>query len=222
MIKPIEFYPFDEKSWPRAQIFHYFSQMAPTGYSLTVEVDITETMAALKARGLKFFPAYLWVITSAANLFPEFKTAVVDGKPGYYSCLTPLYAQFHEDDKSISLIYNPFDDSFSGFYQGYIEKQRRYGDSHGFLPQAPDFPPPNSYTVSCLPWVKFDSFSLHTSSGAPYFFPTVEAGKIIEGERLLLPLSITAHHAACDGWHVNLFLREVERLFSNPQEWIDC
>lgn len=32
----MNFYPIDLKTWPRAQMFYYFSQMAPTGYSITV------------------------------------------------------------------------------------------------------------------------------------------------------------------------------------------
>ena len=32
----MNFYPIDLKNWPRAQMFLYFSQMAPTGYSITV------------------------------------------------------------------------------------------------------------------------------------------------------------------------------------------
>ena len=32
----MNFYPIDLKTWPRAKMFYYFSQMAPTGYSITV------------------------------------------------------------------------------------------------------------------------------------------------------------------------------------------
>ena len=36
------FTPLDLMSWKRGQIFYYFSKMAPTGYSLTVKLDITK------------------------------------------------------------------------------------------------------------------------------------------------------------------------------------
>ena len=42
----------------------------------------------------------------------------------------------------------------------------------------------------------------------PYYFPSVETGRFEQREgRLLKPLSITCHHAAADGWHVQQFLR---------------
>ncbi|MBP0981594.1 MAG: chloramphenicol acetyltransferase CAT [Oscillospiraceae bacterium] len=215
------FTPFDMQSWNRREIFHYFSQMAPTCYSITIKLDITDTKSALVEKKLKFFPTYLWLMTTAVNRFPEMTTAVYDGKVGRWNCLTPLYAQFHEDDKSISLLHLQYDDSFSGFYQSYIENQQKFGDKHGLLPQAPDFPPPNSYTVSALPWVEFDSFSLQTKSESPYYFPTIECGKMIVGERVLLPISITVSHAVCDGWHISEFIKSLEQMLNNPKEWIN-
>ena len=35
------FTPFDPQRWPRREVFHYFSALAPTGYSLTVRLDVT-------------------------------------------------------------------------------------------------------------------------------------------------------------------------------------
>ena len=40
-VLPMTFTPIDPASWPQMQTFYYFSQMAPTGYSLTVELDVT-------------------------------------------------------------------------------------------------------------------------------------------------------------------------------------
>ena len=44
----MKFNPIDLQKWPRGQIFYHFAHMAPTGYSLTVELDAT----ALKRSGL--------------------------------------------------------------------------------------------------------------------------------------------------------------------------
>lgn len=58
--------------------------MAPTGYSLTVDVDVTRLRKTLRAAGLKFYPAYLWLTTRTLNEQPEFKLAEVEGQLGYY------------------------------------------------------------------------------------------------------------------------------------------
>ena len=204
------FTPIDTAAWPRIQMFRYFSGMAPTGYSITADVDVTGLRTALKARGLKFFPAYLWLVTKCLSEQPEFKTAVKDGVLGTYDTLTPLYASFHEDDRTFSLMWTEFDGDLKVFHQRYLEDKARYADHHGVLCR-PDLPPENAYTVSTLPWVSFKHFAVHSYDCKPYYFPSVEAGKIFEENgHEKLPLSLTCHHATTDGWHVHRFLDRLD------------
>lgn len=215
------FHPIDINTWPRAQMFYYFSQMAPTGYTINVTVDVTNTRQALKDRGKKFFPAYLYVVTRALIRQPEFTTAYADDQLGWWDALTPLYAVFHEDDKTISFLWTPYDADFTAFYQNYSEDMRLYSHVHGALAK-PGMPPPSSYTVSCVPWISFNSFALHSYSPGKYYFPSVEAGRFTESNgRVTMPLSLTLHHATTDGWHVQQFLLELERLMSEPSVWLN-
>lgn len=207
----MKFTPIDLQTWPRGQMFYYFSKMAPTGYSLTVNIDITELRQALKEAGLKFFPAYLWLVTKNLNCQTEFKVAEKDGVLGFYDTLTPLYAAFHEDDHTFSLMWTEYTDCFSQFYRSYIENQKNFGDVHGVLCQPQTPPPENAYTVSCLPWVDFTHFAVHSYENKPYYFPSVEAGRFFEQEgRIIMPLSITCHHATTDGYHVKCFLEALQ------------
>ena len=211
MKQELQFTPIDLRTWSRGEIFYYFSKMAPTGYSLTVDIDITRMRGTLQAAGKKFFPAYLWLVTKLLNEQMEFKIAEKDGQLGCYNVLTPLYAVFHEDDKTFSLMWTPFDDSFPAFYDDYIRDQSRYGENHGILAQKDRVPPPNAYTVSCVPWISFHHFAVHSYENKPYYFPSVESGKFFEKDgRLFMPLSITCHHAATDGYHVNRFLEALQ------------
>lgn len=200
------------QTWSRGQMFHYYSKMAPTGYSLTVTVDVTQMCAELKDENLKFFPAYLWLTTKILNKQIEFKVAEKDGQLGYYDTLTPLYANFHDDDKTFSLMWTEYQKDFTVFYQNYVQNQIEYGGNHGVLAQPKTPPPENSYVVSCVPWISFKHFAVHSYENKPYYFPSVEAGKFYEQDgKLLMPLSITCHHATTDGYHVNCFLEELQR-----------
>ena len=140
----MQFTPIDMKTWPRAQVFHYFSRMAPTGYSMTVDVDVTRMRASLKTAGLRFFPAYLWLTTRCLCEQTEFRLAQCEEMLGYYDTLTPLYATFHEDDHTFSLMWTPYSESFQAFHSDYLENQRRYGANHGILAQPDRLPPPNA------------------------------------------------------------------------------
>ncbi|MDD3831415.1 MAG: CatA-like O-acetyltransferase [Clostridia bacterium] len=212
----MEFTPIDIRQWSRGQTFYYFTHMEPTGYSLTVNIDVTRMHRLLKNNNIKFFPAYLWLITKNLNKQVEFKVACVDGKYGYYDTLTPLYAVFHDDDKTFSFMWTTYSDNFSQFYDAYMDNQTKYGNNHGVLAQ-PDTPPPeNSYTVSCIPWIDFQHFAIHSYGNKPYFFPTVESGAFMKkGAKILMPLSLTCHHATTDGYHINLFLHSLRDDIDN-------
>lgn len=207
MEEKTKFTSLDLQTWKRGQMFCYFSQIAPTGYSLTVDLDITKLIDTLKAADLKFFPAYLWIVTRTLNLQTEFKVAEKDGQLGYYNILTPLYASFHDDDKTFSLIWTKYNSDFKVFYQNYLTNQKRFGSNHGILAQSGMAPPENAYTVSCIPWVSFKHFSVHSYENKPYYFPSIEAGRYYRcRNRIFLPFSITCHHATTDGYHVKCFL----------------
>ena len=151
------FTPIDPTAWPRIQTFYYFSQMAPTGYSLTVELDVTALRQTLKSRGLKFYPTYLWLVTKNLNADPAFRLAKQGERIGFYDCLTPLYAVFHEDDNSFSMMWTEFDQDFSVFYRIFMENQTQYGANHGFLAQPETPPPANAYTVPAFPGSPFST-----------------------------------------------------------------
>lgn len=208
----MNFIPIDLKTWPRVQMFHYFSRMAPTGYSITVKMDVTRLLGSLKAAHRKFFPTYLYLVTKCLNQQQEFKIAFQGESLGCYDTLTPLYASFHPDDKTFSLMWTTYDEDYETFYRNYLDHQRRFGENHGLLSQ-PITPPPNACTVSCVPWIDFQHFAVHSYDCKPYFFPSVEAGKYDQSPdgRMLLPLSLTCHHATTDGYHVHLFLEELQQ-----------
>lgn len=88
----MKFEHVDLRTLPRGQMFYYFSRMAPTGYSLTVSMDVTKLRQTLKGAGLKFFPAYLWLVTKNLNQQMEFKMAIQEETFGYFDSLPPLYA----------------------------------------------------------------------------------------------------------------------------------
>jgi len=210
----------DQNRWPRAQLFYYFSQMAPTGYTINVNMDVSRLYKVLKEKGRKFFPAYLYLVTRCLNTQPEFKTAYHEDKLGYWDSLTPLYAAFHDDDKTFSFLYTEYDGDFRVFYDRYLDDKRKYGNRRTIL-SKPDTPPPNCYTVSCVPWISFTGFSLHTYGNNKYYLPSVEAGKFAEKNGVwMMPLSLTLHHAATDGIHVKTFLEDLQNLMDSAEGWV--
>ena len=122
----------DVEKWNRREIFYYFSRIAPTTYSVTSNLDITNMIKALKEHNLKFFPSFLWLSTTIINQHTEFRVAIKDGNIGYYSSLTPFYPAFHSSDKSISMLWTEYTPSLFEFHNAYLENKKLYGENKGF------------------------------------------------------------------------------------------
>lgn len=220
MKKESQFHLIERNTWPMAQAFYYYTQMAPTSYTITVRMDVTAARNALKQKGCRFFPAYLFLVTRAIEKQRELRMAVQEGKLGYWDSLTPAYPQFHEDDKTTSLLWTEYDDCFERFHSAYLADTQTYGNSHGIL-TAKGVPLPNAYIISCIPWFTFQSFSLHNHGIKDYYVPSFEAGGFVETcGKIEMPLSITVHHATTDGYHLKVFLEELQRTFDHPEEWL--
>lgn len=214
------FKPLDMQIWPMAQAFYYYTQMAPTGYTVNVNMDVTILRKELKMRGYKFFPTYIYLVSKAIAKQQELRIGLKDEILGVWDYLSPVYPQFHKDDKTTSLLWTEYNDDFAEFYNQYISDTKQHGQSHGIL-SSKGMPTANAYVISCIPWFTFNSFSVHNHGIKDYYFPSFEAGKFIEsGNKLLMPLSITVHHATTEGYHLKLFFEELQRTMNTPAEWL--
>lgn len=215
------FQSIDIQTWPMAQAFHYYTQMAPTSYTVSVNMDVSFLRKELKTKGIKFFPAYLYLVTRAITRQQELRVAMKDGILGYWDCLTPAYPQFHEDNKTTSLLWTEYNDNFPEFYNQYLTDTKLHGESHGIL-SSKGVPPANAYIISCIPWFTFNSFSLHNHGIKDYYVPSFEAGGFTETSngKIVMPLSVTVHHATTDGYHLKVFFEELQRTMNYPGEWL--
>lgn len=215
-----KFHSINFDTWDRKQYFYYFTKMLPTGYSLSIEVDITNTYNLIKKRNKKFFPAYLYLASRLIAEQQEFRIAQVDNQLGYYDVLHPSYACFHEDDKTMSNMWTEYHPEFEQFYNNYLEDQKLYASNHGILAK-PEMPPANNCMIGMLPWTQFTSYSPIPYTNADYYFPVLQAGKFFQREdRKMMPFSISVHHAVADGYHVGHFLEKFQEGMNHPEEWI--
>lgn len=214
------FHPIDVEHWNRRQYFYYFTKMLPTGFSISIEADITNTYQWVKAHNKKFFPAYLFLTSKLISEQPEFRVAYLNEQLGCYDILHPSYAVFHQDDKTMSNMWTAYVPEFSRFYENYMDDQVKYGNVHGIL-SKPDMPPQNSCMIGMLPWTQFTSYSPIPYADKNMYFPVIQAGRFYEKDgKKYMPLSITVHHAVADGYHVGLFLDKFKDRMADPESWI--
>ncbi|SMC20149.1 chloramphenicol O-acetyltransferase type A [Clostridium acidisoli DSM 12555] len=216
-----DFHIIDMETWPRAQTYTYFTETVSTLiYSISITMDVTILRNTLKSKGLKFFPTYLYLVTRAIRKQKEFLMAIQDDVLGYWDCRAPFYPILHEDDKTITFLWTEYDDDFEAFYKIYISDMAQHGESHGIM-SSKGTPPSNNYIIACSPWFTFNSLSMHLQNAKNYYAPIFESGGFTEVNGIItMPLSITVNHAAVDGYHIKIFLDELQWTMNHPEEWI--
>ena len=63
----------------RKDHFAYFQGMGYPYMGVTVNVDITDWLAAVKSQKLPFFHSFLYVVANAANQVPQLRQRIKDG-----------------------------------------------------------------------------------------------------------------------------------------------
>ena len=79
--------------------------------------------------------------------------------------------------------------------------------------------PDELFFVSSLPWLTFSAISLPTPTPADSN-PRITFGKFTqEGDRVLLPVNLTANHALVDGLHLAAFFDGMVQRAAHPEEY---
>ena len=79
--------------------------------------------------------------------------------------------------------------------------------------------PDELFFVSSLPWLTFSAISLPTPTPADSN-PRITFGKFTqEGDRVLLPVNLTANHALVDGLHLAAFFDGMALRAAHPEEY---
>lgn len=204
------FTPIDLTSWPRREHFHYYRNILPCGYSVTVPLDVTALWDQCREKDLKFYPAFIWCVSHTILAHPAFRMGVdAQGNPGTHDVLHPNYTVFHEDDHTFSDLWTEHDEDFSLFYENFLADLAQYGGNHGM--KAKPNQPANFYCISCVPWLDFTGYSSTVPGGSPQLFPVMTYGKFSDKDgRRTMPLAINIAHAAADGWHTARFVQDLQ------------
>lgn len=206
----MKFEKINMDTWERTAIFQHFINDLRCVMSLTVEIDITEFLKTVHQNHVQFYPAMMWVVSSAVNCREELRMGYDEsGAVGRWDYVSPYYAHFHKEDERFVKLVTEYTPDFAEFYQRFLEDKGRCQNLRGFDQQNL---PRNTFDVSCLPWVHYQSFDMHIFDSGTYLAPVITWGKYVQNEsgRVTMPLSLNIHHAAADGYHLSRFFLDVE------------
>ena len=198
----------DEKTWERAMHCMVFRNSIEPQFCVTFEADITNFKEKVKKQGLSFTMAMVYAVCKCANEIEEFRYRFLDGKIVLYDRIDTAFTYLNKSTNLFKVVNVPFIDDISEYCKlAYktANEQREYFNG----PLRNDV-----FQCSPMPWVTFTHIS-HTNSGKKdNATPLFDWGKYYEKNgRIMIPISVQAHHSFVDGIHVGQFVNGLQEYF---------
>ncbi|SDX34447.1 chloramphenicol O-acetyltransferase type A [Marininema mesophilum] len=216
----MSFNRIDIDRWGRKPYFEHYMKESKCTYSITVNLNITTLLNMIRNKNVKLYPVFIYMVSRVINLYTEFRTSFNDKRQlGYWDEMSPSYTIFHKEDHTFSVTWTDYSNDFSLFYKRYLRDLEQFGNKKGLWSRGEL--PANTFSISFLPWVSFTGFNLNLYNDAEYLLPIITGGKYFSvGEEVFLPVSLQVHHAVCDGYHVSIFVNDLQKLVDSCEEWL--
>ena len=198
------------EQYARREHFEYFKGLAYPYVGVTVNVEITDWLAAVKKRQLPFFHSFLYAAANAANGVREFRQRIEgDGIIEFEKCLSS-YTVALEDE---TYCYCTLDTSKPfGEFLGYAKEEQRKAVEEKNLTDGEDSL--SFFFISSLPWLSYHTIIQPVPMPADSN-PRITWGKYFaQGEKIFIPVSLLCHHALVDGIHISKFYEQLQKELS--------
>lgn len=198
----------DIATWNRATHFEFFSSMEEPFYGLTSVIDCTNAYQKAKELEIPFFTFYLHKTLVAVNAVENFRYRIID-REVYIFDRIDASSTIMREDKTFGFSLIEFDPDLKKFVKITQAEIARIQTTTGLFTR--EFRDTNLIHFSALPWIDFTSLSHARGYSYPDSCPKISFGKLTETEgKKTMPISIHVHHGLVDGYHVGLFLEELQ------------
>jgi chloramphenicol O-acetyltransferase type A len=208
--------PIDLEAWPRAEHFEHYRHAVPCSYAMTVELDVTAFVAALRDSPRTTYIAQIWAIASIVDRHDEFKLGLTEqDAPAVWSRIHPAFTVFNPRRETFACVWTRYHPDFATFHDEAAPLLEEHRHATAFFPQGP--PPANTFDVSSVPWASFTGFTLDIAGAHGHLAPIFTLGRYVERDgKVALPLAVQVHHAAADGFHTARLVNELQVLLADP------
>ncbi|TCZ73686.1 chloramphenicol acetyltransferase [Flaviaesturariibacter aridisoli] len=201
--------PIDLATWPRRDHFQFFRRFEEPFFGLCVELDCTAAYRRVKEEGTSFFLHYLWCSLKAANETEPFRYRISGDEVLEYESVHAS-PTINRPDGTFGFAYMDYQSDRTVFLRAAALERDRVQAGSGLVPAVSG---ENVIHYSSMPWIRFTGLSHARAFSFADSCPKIAFGRMTNvGGRLLLPVSLHAHHALMDGFHAGQFLERFESL----------
>ena len=197
----------DFKNWNRKEHFEFFSAFDEPFFGITTSIDCTIALEKAKANQISFFVYYLHKTLAAVNKIENFRLRIEDKNVVLYDEIDAS-ATIMREDKTFGFSFMKFHEDINEFQKIVQKEIARMQTTTGILTREY---PENIIHFSAIPWINFTGLTHSRNFGVSDSCPKISFGKVAENNgKKTMALSVTAHHGLVDGYHIGLFVEELQ------------
>lgn len=200
----------DESTWERATHCMVFRNSVEPAFCVTFEADVTAFRAYVKDHHLSFTLAMVYAVCHCANQIEAFRYRFVDGKVVLFDAIDTAFTYLNRKTNLFKVVTVPMMDDLTA-YCIHAKKVAEEQEAYFTGPLGNDV-----FQCSPMPWVTYTHIS-HTNSGKKdNATPLFDWGKYDEKDgKLIMPISVQAHHSFVDGIHIGAFVDVLQRYLAS-------
>lgn len=200
----------NEATWERAMHCMVFRNSVEPAFCVTFEVDVTELKKYVKDNNISFTLAMVYAVCRCANRIEAFRYRFMDGKIVLFDNIDTAFTYLNKKTNLFKVVNVPMMNDL----KEYCINAKRIADE-----QEEYFMGPfgnDVFQCSPMPWVTYTHIS-HTNSGKrDNATPLFDWGKYYEKDgRIMMPISVQAHHSFVDGIHIGEFADSLEKYLAS-------
>ncbi len=209
----------DIAAWDRKEQFHFFKNYENPFFGLVADVDVTELLKYTKAGGYSFFAAYLYISQLMVNKIPEFRYRLIDQELLDYPVIS-AGSTVMKKNGVFTFCYFDYMESFRAFEPHVLDQIEKCSDPDAKLLDHDHDKAQIHYSV--IPWLKFTGLSHPRNYGVDDSIPKIVFGKYedVEG-KMTMPISVEAHHALMDGFHMGQYFEGFQVCANFPAKYLE-
>lgn len=200
----------DRKTWPREGHYRFFEPMSNPIFALTFPVDVTGLRAYVKASGLSFYTALVFLVTKAMEDVEAFRLRDRNGVIVRHDRLIPSFTDLKPDSELFHIVTLEAGDDLADFCRR--AKALSAAATRLFVSGPGGWDHDQEIFFTCLPWFPLTGAVNERNADPCDAIPRVAWGRWEERDgRTVLSISLEANHRLVDGVHVGQFYRALER-----------
>jgi chloramphenicol O-acetyltransferase type A len=201
------------ENWNRREHFEFFNQCDEPFLGIVSEIDCTDAYKICKSNSISFSLYFHYQAIVAVNKTEEFRYRIKNDEIVVFDTIH-VTTTIGRSDNTFAFSFIPFTPSLSEFIDMAKVEIDRIKSSSG-LGLNENTGRLDVIHFSTVPWISFTGVTHPRNFKFKDSVPKITFGKYFHrNDRIIMPVSVNAHHGLMDGYHVSQFLQLFEQLMN--------